>query len=106
MVGLEGLCARGHDLHRLIDEYPISVVRSLIEASQWNKKVDLFTYAQATTMAVSHALDCAFSKGKGKVLDKFQKALFKKTERSKNTKDAQNKLLGAFGLPRMKDGDN
>lgn len=106
LVGLEELCARGHDLNRLITEYPISIVRGLIEAVQWNKRVDLYLHAQAVSVAVSSSLDSAFSKGKGKILDKYYKSLFKRPQRSKNADDAANKILGAFGIPsRSGDGN-
>lgn len=107
MVGLEQLCSRGHDLYRLTTEYPISTVKSLIEASQWNKRVDVLLQAQGVTVAVSNSLDAAFGKGKGKVLDKFEKSLFKQFQRSKDSKDARKKILGAFGLPDREpvDGD-
>lgn len=99
MVGLEELCSRGHDLNRLITEYPISLVKGLIEASQWNTKVEMLISAQGISAGVSNALDGAFSKGKGKVLQKFQKNIFKKINRSKNVEDAAKKMLGAFGIP-------
>ena len=107
MVGLEELCSRGHDLYKLITQYPISTVKSLIEASQWNKRVDVLLQSQAITVGVSNSLDAAFGKGKGKVLDKFEKSLFKQFSRSKDSKDAKKKILGAFGLPSREpvDGD-
>lgn len=106
MVGLEELCARGHDLHRLVTEYPISVVRGLVEAVHWNKRMDLYLHAQGVTIAVSSALDSAFSKGKGKILDKYYKSLFKMSARSKGTDDAADKMLGAFGIPPRKEHGN
>lgn len=105
MVGIEELCSRGHDLNKLITEYPISIVRSLIESSQWNKRVDLFLQAQAITVGVSNSLDAAFGKGRGKILDKFEKALFKDTKKSKNVDEAANKILGVFGVPGRSDVD-
>lgn len=99
MVGLEILCSRGHDLTRLITEYPISVVKSLIDAAQWNQRVDLFLQAQAVMIGVSSSLDSAFGKGRGKILEKFHKTLFKEVKKSKNVDDAANKILGAFNLP-------
>jgi len=99
MTGLEELCSRGHDLNKLVYSYPISVVKALIEAVQWNKRIDILLHAQAVAVGVSNSLDSAFGKGKGKILDKFQKSLFKASKRSKNSEDAANKILGAFGLP-------
>lgn len=107
MVTVEELCSRGHDLNKLITEYPISLVRSLIEASQWNKRMDLLLQAQAITIGVSNSLDGAFGKGKGKILEKFEKALFKGFDRSKNIDEAANKILGIFNVPDIgqKDGE-
>lgn len=102
MCVLEELSSRGHDLHRLINEYPISTVRALASATAWNKKVEMYLHAQSTTAAVMHSLDNAFNKGKGKVLPKFHDALLKPKKKSKDIDHAQDMLSNVFGGPRTK----
>lgn len=97
MAAIEDLCSRGHNLQVLLFQYPITTVKALCQAADWNKKVAVYLQAQATTIAVSNSLDSAFGKGKSKILDKFYKSLFR--QRSKNTDDAAKKILGAFNLP-------
>lgn len=58
---------------------------------------------QGHAIAVSHALDAAFSKGKGKILQKFQESLFKEKSVSKDSVDAGKQMMGAFNFKVQKD---
>lgn len=90
--------ARGHSLDTLLNVYPISTLKSLIQAATRNRRDEIAIETQGTATAVLHGFDCGFNKGKGKILSKFMKQLFKadKKETTKNIEDVENKLFGLF----------
>lgn len=90
--------ARGHKLDTLLNEYPISTLRSMIQGAAHNRREEIAIETQGTATAFLHGIDCAFNKGKGKLLTKFMKQLFKqeKKEKTQDLGDVENQLFGLF----------
>jgi hypothetical protein len=92
------MVARGHRLHTLLNEYPRSTLKAMIKAAAHNRREEVAIDTQGTATSVLHGMDCAFNKGKGKLLSKFMKSLFKKDkrEKTKDIADVEDKLFGFF----------
>jgi hypothetical protein len=69
----------------------------MIQGATHNRREQIAIDTQGTATAVLHGLDCGFNKGKGKLLQKFMKQLFKKTEKSKGMADVEQKLFSLLG---------
>jgi len=67
------LASQGHDLYQLIDGYPALMVKGLMAASQVRSRHRSMEQGVALTVAVTGALDLAFNRGKGKVLERWLK---------------------------------
>ena len=89
---IDFLRKRGHDYHDILDVYPLELVLQLVEAGYKNDKLEKTHFQVQTaismTVAVSQALDLAFNKGKGKVLEKYiDKMLSESWKRGKERKE-------------------
>lgn len=91
------MVSRGHSLHDLTHTYPISTLRCLMKAAQYNKKEALASYTQGVSAAVLNGLDAGWNKGKGQIMKKFLNNLFKE-EKKKNSKpeDFEKDLFAIF----------
>jgi hypothetical protein len=69
------LVSRGHDLQALLHDYPIDLVLNLHRATMENRKEELKGRVLGLSVAVMNALDAAFNKGQGKILESWLKAL-------------------------------
>ena len=90
------MVSRGHSLHDLLDVYPISTLKAMMGGAGNNHREQVAIDTQGTATAVLHGLDCGFNKGKGKILDKFMKSLFKKQGKTKDMADVEKQLFGLF----------
>jgi hypothetical protein len=95
---MEFMVARGHCLDTLLNVYPISTLRAMIAAAGHNRREEIAIETQGEATAILHGLDCGFNKGKGKLLQKFMKQLFKKDkrEKTKDIQDVEDKLFNFF----------
>ena len=91
------MVCRGHRLETLLNDYPISTLRDMIKGAAHNHREEVAITTQGTATAVLHGLDCGFNKGKGKVLQKFMKALLKTETKSKDMGDVENTLFSLLG---------
>jgi hypothetical protein len=91
------MVARGHCLETLLNEYPISTLRDMMKAAAHNHRENMAVHTQGTSTAVLHGMDCGFNKGKGKILQKFMKALFKQETKSKDMGDVEKSLFSLLG---------
>ena len=90
------MVARGHSLEILLNDYPISTLRSMIHGAWHNRREEVAIEIQGMATAVLHGLDCGFNKGKGKILSKFMKQLLKTQAKSKDMADVESKLFSLF----------
>jgi len=67
-VELTGL---GHSLTDLLDGYPATAVKGLLEGARLNRRRLMAEQAVTLTVAITGALDLAFNQGKGRVLEKW-----------------------------------
>jgi hypothetical protein len=61
-----------------------------------NRKDEMAAQTQGTTTAVLHGLDCGFNRGKGKLLTKYMKDLYKKETKTKDMTDVEQQLFSLF----------
>jgi hypothetical protein len=73
---IDYLVGRGHDYHNLLDVYPVILVRHFVKVAHENHRLELAQMVTGLSTAISHNIDLAFNKGKGKVLENFMKQLF------------------------------
>ena len=62
---------RGHRLHDLVNVYPLRLVTYLHQAAHLNRRSEMVLLANVVSIGVSHSLDLALDKGRGKVLERF-----------------------------------
>lgn len=94
------MISRGHSLENLLHEYPIDLVLNLHRAALENRKAELKGKVLGLSIAVINALDLAFGGGKGKILEKWFKAVDSsdgKRDRSRRCSSLSSKALAFFG---------
>lgn len=72
---LEMLSSRGHDLSKLMNEYPISSVRALAKCASINKAYDTINMSNIIAVGAVHAIEAGFSGKTPQALRKFQRSL-------------------------------
>ncbi len=94
------MISRGHSLQALLHEYPIDLVLNLHRAALENRKAELKGKVLGLSIAVINALDLAFGGGKGKILEKWFKAVDSsdgKRDRPQRCSSLSPKALAFFG---------
>ena len=69
------MISRGHSLNDLLDGYPVDLLRNMHLAAQENRRRTVTEATLGFSVAVCHALDLAFSGGKGKVLETWMHSM-------------------------------
>jgi hypothetical protein len=72
------LVKEGHRHKDIIDGYSYEYVIILVKAILRNRKLEAVDHAMSTLIAVSHALDMSFNKGKGRIFDSWVEKLLGK----------------------------
>lgn len=71
----------GHRWEDLIDVYSVGLVQNLHRAGREQDRIEHIQLVTGFSMAVTDAIDITFSKGKGKVLKEYTKAILKAKEK-------------------------
>jgi len=61
-----------------------------------NRRDDIVAQTQGTATAVLHGFDCGFNKGKGNILTKYMKQMYKKETKTKDMGDVEKQLFSLF----------
>ncbi len=92
----------------MLHDYPIDLVLNLHRAALENRKEELKGSVLGLSVAVMNAMDAAFNKGQGKILENWLKALdspekIREQDRSRRPASLSPGAMAFFmGLPRTK----
>ena len=72
---LELLASRGHDLAKLMGEYPISAIQALSKSASINRAYDTLNMSNIIAVGAVHAIEAGFSGKTPQALKKFQRGI-------------------------------
>lgn len=92
----------GHRLEDLLDRYPATLVKGLVQGAGIYRRHLMVERAVAMTVAVAGALDAALNQGKGKVLETWVKEMMsREPEKREGKAHMTERALSFFeSLPR------
>ena len=91
-------------MHDLVNVYPLRLVTHLHQAAHLNRRSEMVLLANVVSIGVSHSLDLALDKGKGKVLERFADLMLEAAITVKKRRPAMSERAASFfgSLPAKK----